>query len=229
VLCYRANESILQVIEPLHEDLTRAGVDFELLLVANYWPEQADRTPQVVADFAAGRAGVRTVTRAKAGGMGWDMRAGFQAARGAYMVVIDGDEQNPVEDVLGMYKEMSRRRLDVMKGRRIARLDGSYRHLVSVVYNALFRILFRTSGIWDINGKPKGLSRSAYERIALRSDDWFVDAEIVLEARREGLRLAELPVIFRKNKTRPSFVRPAAIREFIVNMLLYRYRYGRRG
>ena len=38
--------------------------------------------------------------------MGWDMRSGFEAATGSTLIVIDGDEQNPVEDVLRMYEEM---------------------------------------------------------------------------------------------------------------------------
>jgi hypothetical protein len=79
----------------------------------------------------------------------------------------------------------------------------------------------------DINGKPKGLTRSAYERLELRSDDWFIDAEIVLEARRLGLTIGELPVVFRANPERASFVKPSAILEFLRNMLRYRLGLGR--
>ena len=120
--------------------------------------------------------------------MGWDMRSGFAAARGDYLLVIDGDAQNPPEDLAEMYRRMKANRADVMKGRRIARFDGPYRRIVSGGFNLLFMLLFRTRGLWDINGKPKGLTRAAYEQLELTSDDWFIDAEIVLEARRKGLR-----------------------------------------
>jgi hypothetical protein len=131
---------------------------------------------------------------------------------------MDGDAQNPIGDVLRMYGEMKRTGADVMKGRRISRGDGWYRRFVSWVYNAVFRMLFRTRGLWDINGKPKGLTRAAYEQLELSSDDWFIDAEIVLEARRSGLEVAEMPVAFRDLAGRDSFVRGGAIVEFLRNM-----------
>jgi glycosyltransferase involved in cell wall biosynthesis len=218
VLCYRAEESILRVIEPLYEQLERSGIPFELVLVANYHSDQKDNTPEIVAAFAASHDHAQTVIKPKEGGMGWDMRSGFDVAGGSFMVVIDGDAQNPVEDVLRMYREMERTGADVLKGRRIARFDGVYRRLVSGVYNALFRMLFRTRGLWDINGKPKGITRAAYEQLQLSSDDWFIDAEMVLAARRAGQRVGEMPVVFNRNEARASFVRPSAIWEFLRNM-----------
>jgi glycosyltransferase involved in cell wall biosynthesis len=218
VLCYRAEESIGRVIDPLYHDLSESEVSFELVLVANFDEGRADTTPEVVRAFAAEHEHARTVIEAKQGAMGWDMRMGLEAATGDYLVVIDGDAQNPVEDVLRMYREMERTGTDVMKGRRIARFDGLKRRVVSGVYNGLFVALFRTRGLWDINGKPKGMTRAAYERLHLTSDDWFIDAEIVLAALREGLEISELSVVFNRNEERASFVRASAILEFLRNM-----------
>lgn len=226
VLCYRAAESIRLVIDPLHDLLAHSGQDFELVLVANYDEGREDRTPEIVRGFAAERDRVRVVAEPKRGGMGWDMRSGLAAARGERVVVIDGDAQNPVEDVLRMDEEMRRTGAPVMKGRRIARFDGVYRRIVSGGYNLLFLMLFRTRGLSDINGKPKGLTRAAYEQLRLTSDDWFIDAEIVLQARRAGLDVVELPVVFRQNEERASFVRVSAIWEFLRNMA--RAKLGRR-
>ena len=224
VLCYRANEAIHRVIDPLHQQLEASGVAYELLLVANQWPDRPDPTGRVVEAFATDHDTVRTVIEDKQGAMGWDMRSGLAAAAGDYMVVIDGDAQNPVEDVLTMYRRMRATGVDVMKGRRIARFDGPYRRVISTVYNLVFALLFGTRGIWDVNGKPKGLTRAAYEALELESDDWFIDAEIVLSARRRGLAVAELPVVFHRNDERDSFVRPTAILEFLKNMARQRFR-----
>lgn len=214
----------MRVIEPLYDELATLAVSTELVLVANYHPGSNDGTPAVVEEFAHGREGVTVVAEPKRGAMGWDMRSGLEAARGQYMVVIDGDEQNPVEDVIGMYWHMRRLGADVMKGRRIARFDGYLRHGVSIAYNLLFLAMFRTTALWDVNGKPKGLTRHAYQQLSLRSDDWFIDAEIVLEARRLGLRVEEMPVVFRKNPARSSFVRAQTVIEFLRNMVKRRLR-----
>lgn len=224
VLCYRANEAVHRVIDPLYEQLEASGIEYELLLVANQWSDRPDPTGEVVEAFATDHDTVRTVIEDKQGAMGWDMRSGLAAAVGDYMVVIDGDAQNPVEDVLTMYRRMRATGVDVMKGRRIARFDGPYRRVISTVYNVSFALLFGTRGIWDVNGKPKGLTRAAYEVLELESDDWFIDAEIVLSARRRGLAVAELPVVFHRNDERDSFVRPTAILEFLRNMARQRFR-----
>ena len=224
VLCYRAGESIRLVIDPLYEQLQDAGVPFELVLVANYNSGHHDPTPEIVKRWAADREDVTVLAEVKQGAMGWDMRSGFAAARGDYLLVIDGDAQNPPEDLVEMYRRMKANRADVMKGRRIARFDGPYRRVVSGGFNMLFMLLFRTHGLWDINGKPKGLTRAAYEQLDLTADDWFIDAEIVLDAQRKGLRVIEMPVIFRRNDERASFVRVSAIWEFIKNMARTRLR-----
>lgn len=218
VLCYRAGESIGLVIDPLYEQLVDDGVPFELVLVANYNPGQDDPTPDIVRRWAAEHEHVTVVAKPKQGAMGWDMRSGFAAAHGDYLLVIDGDAQNPPEDLAEMYRRMKANRADVMKGRRIARFDGPYRRVVSGVFNLLFMLMFRTRGLWDINGKPKGLTRAAYEQLDLQADDWFIDAEIVLQAKEKGMRIIEMPVIFRRNEERASFVRFSAIWEFIGNM-----------
>ena len=214
----------MDVIEPLHAVLERAGVTYELVLVANYWPDEQDETPHFVRRFAAMHEDVKVLDKVKEGGMGWDMRSGLAAATGAHLIVIDGDAQNPVEDVLRMYELLRQTGADIGKGRRTNRADGFYRRLISWAFNFLFRALFGTRGLWDINGKPKGLTREAYERMRLKSNDWFIDAEIVLAATRAGMSIVELPVVFLENKERSSFVRFSSILQFVAHMVRYRVR-----
>ena len=223
VLCYHSGANARELAQTLIADLDAAGITYELVLVANYWPEGDDDTPQIVEQLAQENGHVHPVIRPKEGAMGWDMRTGLAAATGRYLIVIDGDRQNPPEDVLRMYRELKRTGLPVMKGRRETRFDGVYRRIVSIVYNAAFRLFFRTKGLWDINGKPKGLTREAYEQMHLVSRDWFTDAEIVLQAQRLGLQIGEMPVTFFDSERR-SLVRPSAILEFLVNMVLVRLR-----
>jgi glycosyltransferase involved in cell wall biosynthesis len=225
VLCYRAGDSIRKVVEPLHELLSNQSLTFELVLVANHWPDEADPTPEVVKAFAAERAHVVVVSKPKGGAMGWDMRSGLDAATGEVIVLIDGDSQNPVDDVLKLYTLMRETGAAVGKGRRVSRDDGLYRRTISTGYNLIFRAIFGWSGhLWDVNGKPKGLAREAYRAMTIRSDDWFADAEIVLEARRLNLQIVELPVVFHRNDERASFVKFGAIWEFVRNMARYRLR-----
>lgn len=226
VLCYRAGEGIAGVLEPLERQLEDAGLDYELVLVANHHPGVLDDTPHVVEKFARGRERVRVVAepKARACGMGFDMRSGFAAASGEWLLVLDGDGQNPVEDVLRVYREARRSGAALVKGRRSTRHDGLQRRVWTLLYNVVFRALFPARGLWDVNGKPKCLRRSVYEQLTLEADDWFADSEIVLALLRGGGGIVEVPVVFLANERRDSFVGWGAIREFAANVLRYRLR-----
>jgi hypothetical protein len=76
-----------------------------------------------------------------------------------------------------------------------------------------------------VNGQPKGLTRAAYERLDVQTDDWFTDAEIVLRARAAGLDIVEVPVRFSPRRTSGSHVGLGTVWEFLVNMA--RWRLGR--
>jgi glycosyltransferase involved in cell wall biosynthesis len=225
VLCYRAEEDLHGVVGPLHGELEASGVPYELILVANYWPGSGDRTPEEAATFAAGRPEVLVVSRPKEGAMGWDLRSGLAAARGEYLVYLDGDGQVPTSAVLDVYRRLRETGAAVAKGRRHIRDDGSVRSLTSLGFNALFRVLFGTKGLWDVNGQPKGLTRAAYERLDLRTEDWFTDAEIVLKARAADLDIVEVPVRFLAKPKPGSNVGLETVWEFLVNMI--RWRLGR--
>ena len=74
----------------------------------------------------------------------------------------------------------------------------------------------------DINSKPKIMTRAVYNRMNLSSDGWFVDAEIMILARRMKLNIGELETGFRCLINRLSFVKPSSIFEFLTNLIWYR-------
>ncbi len=225
VLCYRSGKTIIPFVESLCETLSYCNLTWELVLVGNYIEGSADETPAVVNALAQTRSNIKIVVRPKVGMMGWDMRLGLNAARGEYIGVIDGDAQFPPESVVACLLKAKTQNLDLTKTYRVRRDDGFHRRLISFVYNLLFKLLFGLQ-IRDVNSKPKVIRRSKYEQLQLESDDWFADAEIMIRAQEAGLSIGEIPVHFLVNDTRGSFVKPAAILEFMMN--LFRYRFGRR-
>jgi hypothetical protein len=114
-------------------------------------------------------------------------------------------------------------KLDLTKTYRVRRDDGLYRRFISAVYSALFKICFGIR-IHDVNSKPKIIRRDRYELLQLESDDWFVDAEIMIRAQEAGLSIGEIPAHFLVNDFRRSFAKPAAILEFMSNLFRYRFR-----
>ncbi|MBI4385710.1 glycosyltransferase family 2 protein [Candidatus Parcubacteria bacterium] len=225
VLCYRVEDLARQFVEQIVSELTEAGIQYELVLVANYWPGSNDRTPEIVKAIAAANPRCRVVAKAKGGMMGWDMRSGLNEATGEHICVIDGDGQMPSSDIVKVYRFLRAGRYDLVKTFRAQRFDGLYRRVISAVYNWLFRLLFRPKAKFhDVNSKPKVMTRAAFDRMRLESSDWFTDAEIMIEALRINLKIGEVSTIFLKNERRASFVPLSAILEFLRNLLYYRFK-----
>jgi glycosyltransferase involved in cell wall biosynthesis len=156
--------------------------------------------------------------------MGWDMRTGLEAATGQHIAVIDGDGQMPMSDIIKVYRVLQVGKYDLVKTFRARRQDGSFRRTISWFYNFLFRLMYPAARVFrDINSKPKVMTREAYERIHLVSNDWFTDAEIMIEALRHNLSIGEVSTVFFRNERRGTLVRFSAIFEFLGNLIYYRF------
>jgi glycosyltransferase involved in cell wall biosynthesis len=223
VLCYRSGAAARSCAARIGEVLLDAGIDnYQLVLVGNFIAGSRDTTPEVVRELAAGDPRIVCSAVAKQGMMGWDMRSGLALATGACLAIIDGDSQVPVVDLVRIYGLLLEQGLDLAKTYRTRRGDGVKRKLLSLVFNGIFHVLFPGLAVRDVNSKPKILTRSAYERLTLQSDDWFIDAEILLQARRLGFRIGEIETEFLGLVGRRSFVTMAAVIEFLHNLLRYR-------
>ena len=222
VLAYRSAGTIASFVDSLVDSLEKEKLHWEIVLVGNYFEGIGDQTPKVVKEIAARDSRIKPVVEVKKGMMGWDMKTGLQAATGKALAVIDGDGQMPSTDVIRVYQLMKRDSLDLAKTYRAKRNDGSYRRLISVVYNILFKILFPGINAWDMNSKPKIMKKEFYEKINLESNGWFIDAEIMILARRMNVKIGEIETVFHSMDSRPSFVKPLSIIEFLGNLISYR-------
>ena len=222
VLAYRSASTIEGFVASLVTSLEEEKIDWEIILVGNYIEGTDDQTPEVVQRISDRNPRIKAVVHVKEGMMGWDMKSGFQAATGNKLAVIDGDGQMPCTDVIRVYNLMIEKEYDLVKTVRIKRSDGYYRMFISTVYNLLFKIMFPGISARDMNSKPKIITRELYQKMNLESDGWFVDAEIMIRARRLKIEIGEIETAFHSIDTRPSFVKPLAILEFLVSLIRYR-------
>ena len=228
VLGYHNAPALSAFVARLLASVAPVAANFEVVLVVNDFAGSPDPTQRVAAELAAADPRIRVVARVKEGMMGWDLRSGLEEARGEAVAFIDGDGQMPAEDLARAYQRFRQGDVDLVKMVRVQRGDGLWRRTISAIYNLFFRLLFPGLDCADVNAKPKLLSRSALDRLRLTADGWFIDAELMIQARRLGLRVAELPTDFAPLEGRPSFVRPTAVLAFLRDLLVYRMREPRR-
>lgn len=225
VLCYGAGDSLPDFVESVTRVLLQNSIyDYQLVLVGNYVENKSvDQTARIVLELAKNNPRIISVVEKKDGMMGWDMRSGLAAATGKYISVIDGDGQMPVEDLARVYQKIKNENYDLVKTVRTIRGDGFWRKFVSSTFNGLFRLLFPLVRAKDINSKPKVFTRAAYERFDLRSDDWFIDAEIMIQAGHLELKVGEVPTYFRALERKSgSFINLFTFLEFLKNLIRFR-------
>jgi len=224
VLCYHSGKTIVPFFYELEELLKELSVGYETVLVANDFAESKDETVSIVKELAKEYPHVIPITKIKEGMMGWDMLQGMNACNGKYICVIDGDGQFPIKSVVDVYKTIVSTQSDIVKTYRNKRDDGAYRHLLSSVYNFIFNWLYPGLHSKDVNSKPKIMSRETYAALKLESTDWFIDAEIMIKARKLKLKIGEIPIAFSANESRKSFVRIGAIAEFMWNLITFKFK-----
>jgi glycosyltransferase involved in cell wall biosynthesis len=129
-------------------------------------------------------------------GKGAALRAGFAAAKGRYVVMIDADgSMDPAEIV--RYVDMLRRDCDFVKGSRFregggtsdmsfVRKQGNAALLQTV--NALYRV-----NMTDLCYGFMGFRRDKLGLLNLESDGFEIETEIIVRAIKVGLRIGEVP------------------------------------
>ncbi|MEN9561303.1 MAG: hypothetical protein RIQ56_576 [Candidatus Parcubacteria bacterium] len=221
ILCYRGEDRIHPFVQETLAALEKEIERFELILVAN-WSDPADKTPQVVEELSHSDSRIRYCAKKKEGMYGWDLRSGMEICRGEYIAYIDGDGQVPFGDFVRVYHAIREDNADMAKTFRTKRNDTVTRKIITVLYNAFFHILFPGVQVRDVNAKPKILKRDVLQKMRLTSDDWFIDAEIMIKAHRLGLRIVEIPTVFHALQGRKSYVTSATIFEFVKNLIRFR-------
>lgn len=226
ILCYCLKKEIFNFVDKVETDFKNNNINnYELILVANFLKGDNDSTPKYAEQIAEKNNNIKCVCRAKEGMMGWDMKSGFEKTSGKFIAVIDGDGQMPIKDLIRVFKKIKTDNFELVKTYRLTRGDGIWRKIISTVYNIIFNSFFPGLKAKDINSKPKIFTRDFYNKLDLKSDDWFIDAEIMISARRLKAKIVEIPTEFLGLcGKRKSFVRLPAIFEFIKNLILFRIR-----
>jgi glycosyltransferase involved in cell wall biosynthesis len=150
---------------------------------------------ETVAVSRAIRPDIRVVGQDRPG-KGAALRAGFAAARGDFIVMIDADRSmDPAE--IQRYLELLDQDHDLVKGSRFLGDGGTtdmelVRRLGNGVLRGLVNNLYRTD-FTDLCYGFFAFRRDRLDDLALCSDGFEIETELVVRAIKAGLRIGEVP------------------------------------
>jgi glycosyltransferase involved in cell wall biosynthesis len=219
--CYNEEHCLEHTVPPLAATFAKAGIRLEIVMVDNGSTDQTSMIIDRLIDrgFPITKAAV-PVNR----GQGLGVITGFRQATGRYVGALCADGQVAPESVLAVYRKLKDADVPTLaKGRRRFRQDNWIRKIVSITYNGLMLVLFPGMPSLDVNGNPKIMPGEILRLMDLTSEDWFLEAEIMLKAWRLGLNVVEMDVPGFARQGGKSKVHWDAVPEFIRNIMLYRF------
>jgi dolichol-phosphate mannosyltransferase len=183
---YNEEENLPILQEELHGALSE--LDYEIIFVDD---GSVDRTAERIETAA----NIRVIRFEKNSGQSAAIYAGLTAARGATVVVIDGDLQNDPADIPKLLAEIASG-ADLVCGYRVKRRDTVVKRLTSRVANAV-RSRYTKDGVRDTGCTLKAMRRECVSALfAFKGMHRFIPALV----KAAGYRLVEVPVNHRPRR-----------------------------
>lgn len=187
--------NIRELIHELEPVMNNLNASWELLCVDD---GSKDATRAILEELAQTRPYIRIIAFKRNFGQSSAFAAGFQLARGEYVITLDGDRQNDPQDIPKLLNEMID--CDMACGSRGKRKDSWWRRLLSRSGNSVRRWVCKDD-IKDNNCSLKVYRASCLKRIKMYEGmHRFLPALFIME----GFVVKEIPVNHRERSTGKS-------------------------
>ena len=162
--------------------------DYEIIVVND---ASTDDTGAIADKITANDPRVRVVHHETNRKLGGSMKSGFAAADGDLVLYTDADLPFDMHDVHRAIRLLRYYDADIVSAYRFDRTgEGYVRTVYSFFYNMLVRVLFGVR-MRDINFAFKICRSHIFDNISLKSEGSFIDAELVVRAKKLGYTVVQ--------------------------------------
>lgn len=210
------NDKVLEnVIRQANDVGKRVASTFKIIVCND---ASTDTTAVILDNLRKKFSNIRIITHTTNKGYGQTIKELYYGAKSEWLFSIPGDDQIAPREIEKLLPYVNR--ADMILGARIRRQDPQGRLFQSSVYNLLLRILFGIS-VRDVN-TVRLMKTSILKNIHLRSGSAFVDAELVIQALRNGYTVKEVPIDHQPDKSGGSGGHLGTIFATIIEMIKFR-------
>ena len=164
----------------------KLGIDFEVVVVDD---ASTDGCGELADQLALVYPELRVIHQPVNRKLGGTLRTGFSEARKDYILYMDSDLPLDFDDVAAAIPQIDD--ADILIGYRLTRDEPIKRKILSRGYNLLIRTLFGLK-VQDVNFSFKLFKREILTNVQLQSEGSFIDAELLIEAHKQGRVIKEI-------------------------------------
>lgn len=195
---YNESSRILATLRELYEYLRKQTYTWEVIVVDD---GSEDDTASIVERWSSGRERFR-LERILHAGKGAAVRHGMLSATGRYRLMCDADLAMPIRHLSDFMNHMEQGNDVVIGSRQIAGAnrygESQFRHLLGRAFNGLVQLL-AVRGFHDTQCGFKCFSAEAAQSLFSfqRTEGWGFDVELLYLARKQRMRILEIPIDWR--------------------------------
>jgi glycosyltransferase involved in cell wall biosynthesis len=185
---YHDETTVRKVTEKAITVLKNVAENYEIVIVDDGSP---DRSGAIADEMAIEYPFVSVVHHPHNLGYGAAIKSGFAHVKYEWICFTDGDDEY---DVFDLYKLIALKDFyDLIITFRYVKVYSGDRQIVSWIYNAILRGLFRTN-YRDISTGLRLVRKSLIDQISCHSNSPFIGAEITIKSMLKGYRIGEVGI-----------------------------------
>lgn len=201
--CLNEEQTLALCIQKAFLGFAELGIQGEVVVADN---GSTDRSVEI-----ARKLGARVIHERRKG-YGAALLRGITEAHGEIIVMADADDSYDWTAIAPFVRKV-REGYDLVMGNRFqggimaGAMPRLHRYLGNPVLSLIARIAFRTK-IGDFHCGMRAFTRTAFERMQLKTTGMEFATEMVANASHQGLRIAEIPIVLYPDKrNRPPHLR----------------------
>ncbi|HME58909.1 MAG TPA: glycosyltransferase family 2 protein [Terracidiphilus sp.] len=202
--CLNEAETLASCIRKAQSYLRRSGISGEIVIGDN---GSTDGSQEIAAKLGA------RVIHIPIRGYGAALYGAVTAAHGRYCIMGDSDDSYDFEN-LDAFVEKLRAGYDVVMGNRFqggiqpGAMPWKNRYIGNPILSTIGKLFFR-AGVGDFHCGLRGFTKSAFQKMDLRTTGMEFASEMVIKAKLMGLKMTEAPTVLRPDgRSRPPHLLP---------------------
>jgi glycosyltransferase involved in cell wall biosynthesis len=213
---YNEEAYLERAVAAAQEVLETFAPDHEIIIVDD---ASTDRTGELADALARADPRVKVLHNEHNRKLGGTLRAGYAVATKDLILYSDADLPFDFREVARGVRLLDYQQADVLAAYRFDRTsEGPLRTLYTLAYSALIRTLFHLR-YRDVNFSFKLFRRSLLDRMVLKSEGSFIDAEFLVRAKKAGASIIQIGVdYFPRSRGNSTLASPRVILKILLEM-----------